>query len=627
MDNREQYVRQSYTELNPLTGLYYNRAFFKRADELLNDNYVGLYAVVAIDIAHFRMFNKSYGREEGDRLLVYIANCLKKVQNMYGSIAGYLGGDNFCVIMPDSREAIQDLESDILKGFQNYNNLVEFYPVFGVYSIKKLTEKVVTMYDCATIALSNTVGIYANRICWYDSGMEEQLEDELELLTEIQAGLEKGEFTFYAQPQCNISNGKIVGAESLVRWKHETKGMIPPGVFIPILEKNGLIAELDLYVWKRVCRWLRDWMDKGHHPVPISINVSRVDILSMDVMAYLQQLLREYRLSEKLLKIEITESAYSENNDIIVEFVNALRERGFTVMMDDFGSGYSSLNMLQHVSVDVIKLDMRFLDIDEKETDKGIGILESVINMAKMMRLPIIVEGVETQKQEKMLWDLGCRYIQGYYYYKPLPIEEFETLLADEQRLDFEGVHYNQEDSKSGFQQNAQPKGAIPSEKETENAGADENNRDMPSEEEMERRANKARALNHMSDGFFIYQADEKETILYANPRVVEIFGCKTLEEFMTLVKGSFRGMVHPEDYNRISKAITHQIETSGDNMDFIQYRIIRKDGQVRWLDDFGHLEDHRGKTDVPLFYVFISDMTEQIEEDTKKKLLDSNNE
>lgn len=621
MDNREQYVRQSYTELNPLTGLYYNRAFFKKTDELLCSSHVGSYAIVAIDIAHFRMFNKSYGREEGDRLLIYIANCLKKVQNLYHSIAGYLGGDNFCILMPDRREAIQNLESDILKGFQSYNNLVEFYPVFGVYSIKNLSESAVTMYDCATIALSNTEGIYANRICWYDAGMEEQIEDELELLAEIQAGLEKDEFTFYAQPQCNISNGKIVGAESLVRWKHKTKGMIPPGVFIPILEKNGLISELDLHVWRMVCKWLRDWIDAGHRPVPISINVSRVDIFSMDVMAYLKQLLREYRLSEKLLKVEITESAYSENNDIIIQLVDSLRAEGFMVMMDDFGSGYSSLNMLQHVSVDVIKLDMRFLDMNEEETDKGIGILESVINMARMMKLPIIVEGVETQKQEKMLWELGCRYIQGFYYYKPLPIKEFEKLLSDEERLDFDGVYYKQEslqtdNGKTGNMQTGAD-GAV------QEAKTEEDRKHLSAQDE--RKANKARVLNHMSDGFFIYQADEKETILYANPKVVEIFGCKTLEEFMMLVKGTFRGMVYPEDYARISKAIKSQIDSSDDNMDFIQYRIVRKDGQIRWLDDYGHLEDYNEKAGEPLFYVFISDVTEQLEETTKEALIQEN--
>lgn len=984
-NNQEQYVRQSYTELNPLTGLYYNRAFFKKTNELLNNSHIGTYALVAVDIAHFRIFNKSYGRETGDQLLIYIADCVKKVQDLYHGIAGYLGGDNFCVLMPDNIDTIKQLESDILEGFQKYNNLVEFYPVFGVYSITDPSEPAATMYDCATIALSNTAGKYANRICWYDRGLEEQIEEELKLLSEIQTGLKEEEFTFFAQPQCDISTGKIVGAESLVRWNHKTKGLIPPGVFIPILEKNGMISELDRYVWKKVCQWLRSWIDKGYHPVPMSINVSRVDILSMDVLSYLKYLLNQYHLPEKLLKIEITESAYSENNDKIINIVNDMRTAGFTVMMDDFGSGYSSLNMLKHISVDVLKLDMRFLDIDEQEKEKGIGILESVVNMAKMMGLPVIVEGVETQTQENFLLELGCRYIQGYYYYKPLPITQFEELLSDERRLDFNGlcckqvesmhirelldtnvfndaminnmlgatafyeIYENQititrvneqycrltgicpdkvneydnklgnhvrdddknllfsifdesyENPEKGAHGNAhylcangdvlwvyirvfflrerdghklfcgslvdmteihrqkkesliaaqevneltekqqlrlekyfgnmpygycivkillddtkQPNGyeflymnqeieklcgsnfdrlrtllsqtfahnyddlvekgyraaflgktedlytysaisnrylqltlyqyeygyvgcilrdvthmhmyedalktimqayrevyfielqdnyfrmIYPEENSKIERGnyeesinrhfgsgkiirSDEQNirrflsldnlrdklmtqdsieyrylRTAPDggqewcittftvstrengvpktvlvtirsieaflqEEEEQRRENMAKTLANMSDGFLIYQADDKETILYANPKVVEIYGCDTLEEFLTLVDHSFHGMVHPEDYNRIKWEINDQIEQSDDNMDFIQYRIIRKDGSVRWIDDCGHLEDSNSGSDNPLFYVFISDITDSMDEQKKEKLLNIN--
>ena len=192
--------------------------------------------------------------------------------------------------------------------------------------------------------------------------------------------------------------------------------MVSPGVFVPVLEKNGFIASLDRYVWKNVCQWLRSWLDKGHQPVPISINVSRIDIFSMDVPAYLTELLQTYDLPAKLLKVEITESAYAESNDKIIRTVKQLRDAELLVMMDDFGSGYSSLNMLKSIAVDVLKLDMRFLDIDEEEESKGVGILESVVNMARQMRMPIIVEGVETQKQESYLLKLGCRYSQGFYY-------------------------------------------------------------------------------------------------------------------------------------------------------------------------------------------------------------------
>ncbi len=444
MEQEEKYVRQAYTELNPLTGLYYNRAFFKKADRYLKGVEPRTYSFVAIDIEHFRLFNKLYGREAGDELLVYIAECLKRIQREHGGIAGYLGGDNFCLLMPDEFGLVRELKYDIIKGVNQWSNTVGFLPAIGVYSIEDVTVPAMAMYDRATIALAHVFGNYAKRIRRYDAGMEEKLEEELGMLTDIQAALENDEFTFYAQPQCDITTGKIVGAESLVRWNHGTKGLIPPGVFIPVLEKNGFIADLDRYVWQKVCEWLRSWIDRGYKPVPISINVSRLDIFSMDVPVYLTELVEKYELSPKLIKVEITESAYSESNDKIIKAVRDLRIAGFLVMMDDFGSGYSSLNMLKEVAVDVLKLDMRFLDIREKEEEKGINIIESVVNMARMMGLPIIVEGVETEKQEKMLLNLGCRYTQGYYYYKPLSIPQFEELLSDERRLDYDGVRCKQ---------------------------------------------------------------------------------------------------------------------------------------------------------------------------------------
>ena len=222
MQQEEKYVRQAYTELNPLTGLYYNRAFFKKADKYLKGVEPRTYSFVAIDIEHFRLFNKLYGREAGDELLVYIAECLKKIQREHGGIAGYLGGDNFCLLMPDEFGLVRELKYDIIKGVNQWSNTVGFLPAIGVYSVEDITVPAMVMYDRATIALAHVVGNYAKRIRRYDASMEEKLEEELSLLTDIQAALENDEFTFYAQPQCDIITGKIVGAESLVRWNHRT---------------------------------------------------------------------------------------------------------------------------------------------------------------------------------------------------------------------------------------------------------------------------------------------------------------------------------------------------------------------------------------------------------------------
>lgn len=440
----EQYATHADAELNPLTGLYDNHFFYRRAEEYLKAVEPGTYCLVAVDIEHFRMFNKLYGRAAGDALLTGIADYLLRFRDIHGGIAGYLGGDNYAVLMSYQMEYIRELKYGIIDVVKQWNNTAGFLPALGVYLIDDITVPVETMYDRATIAISKVWGNYSKRICEYNSDMEDRLQEELELLVEIQEGLEKEEFIFFIQPQCNISTGKIVGGESLVRWKRSNGNMIPPGKFIPVLEKNGLIADLDRYVWKKVCQWLRSCLDRGYHPVPVSINVSRIDIFSMDVAEYLKELMEAYQLPSRLLKIEITESAYAESNDKIIRTVKQLREADFLVMMDDFGSGYSSLNMLKSVAVDVLKIDMRFLEINEKEEEKGIGILQSVINMARQMQMPIIVEGVETKKQEEFLKKMGCRYTQGYYYYKPLPVEEFESLMSDDRNLDFEGFWYKQ---------------------------------------------------------------------------------------------------------------------------------------------------------------------------------------
>ncbi len=424
----------------PLTGLYYNRTFMAKLEEFVNNIQPNDYCVVAIDIEHFRLFKKLYGKDAGNELIAHIAKCIHKLLEMHPGIGGYFGGDNFSLIMPYDMTLVKALRDDMIAGVQRWNNTIGFLPFIGVYRLDDLSAPSEVIYDRATQALTNVLGKHSSRICEFDYSMETSLEEEINLLAEIQTALTEGEFTFFAQPQCDISTGKIIGAEALARWIHPTKGLISPGIFIPVLEKNGIISDLDRYVWKKVCEWLHSWIERGHNPIPVSINVSRVDIFSMDVPAYLLELIQTYNLPQKLLKIEITESAYADSNDKINSAVQVLRDNGFIVMMDDFGCGYSSLNMLKNVPVDVLKLDMRFLDIGENDEEKGIGILESVVNMARLMRLPIIVEGVETEKQEKFLQNMGCRYTQGFYYYKPLPLDQFEALLTDERRLDFNGL-------------------------------------------------------------------------------------------------------------------------------------------------------------------------------------------
>lgn len=429
---------------NNLSDYYYNHSFMERLRKRLPEILPNTYCIVAIDIEHFRLFNKLYGRGSGDEVIRYVCTCLKQSSLEYDGIDAYLGGDNFVAFLPDDDEVLNRIRQKIVKKLSKWNNTSAFFPLFGVYTIKDTSVLPELMYDHAMLALSHAEEDYKWHICRYTIEMESSLEKEVYLLAAIEEGLEKEEFTFFAQPQCNIATGQIVGAEALVRWQKPDGEVLLPGGFIPVLEKNKMIDQLDCYVWEKVCQWLKGWIDQGYSPVPISINVSRIDIYAMDVPKYIFSLLEKYQIPEYLIKIEITESAYTENNNRISHAVNTLRNRGLVVMMDDFGCGYSSLNMLKNIPVDVLKLDMRFLQFKEEEKQKSANILEAIVNMAGLLHLPIVVEGVENESQEKFVQKLGCRYIQGFYYYKPLPIKKFEELLRDKRQIDTQGLVYKQ---------------------------------------------------------------------------------------------------------------------------------------------------------------------------------------
>ncbi len=965
-----------------LTGLYMQETFLEKSKTFLKQYFSKNCYIAALDIEHFRLYNKIHGREAGDDVLKMVSKHLKQFQKVHGGEIGYFGGDNFAIVTFADISKLLELCEEIQNEVKLRCDSMGYCPAIGFCRINDDTLPMTTVYDRATIALSHIKGNYSKHICEYNSDMEEKLEEELRILSEVQKGIDKDEFTFYIQPQCDIVKGKIVGGESLVRWIHSEKGVISPGKFIPVLEKNGFIADLDRIVWKKVCKWQREYLDRGYELLPISINVSQIDIFSMDVPSYLIGLMEKYQLPSEAIKVEITESAYAENEEKIVQTVDKLREYGMIVMMDDFGSGYSSLNMLKSVPVDILKMDMRFLDISETDVEKGMGILESVINMAKQMKIPIVVEGVETEHQEKFLLEMGCRYVQGYHYYKPMPKEHFENLISDPRNVTYEGfwcrqtesmhikeffdmnlfdevsannilgpaafydvyennieitrvnkpylylagaleqeetyqkrfwnhvrdddrqvlvnifkqAYYNTLDGGSGFihfvredekvlwvfirvyflreksghkifygsltdmtrlekQKHDMAQMEISAEKITElqyeameqyygnlpcgygigkvvlneigkpidyeiiyankqiariSGGNETRLRSMMGkvfsdaisefltkayqaayvgeptsfrvhsketsrylkitmyqyqygyvscmvqdetysriyekalrnvmlffrevyflhlqenycrllypddnhllergnyeevvnrhfatgkilkydeervrkflslenlkkvllkqnsveyrykryihpageewcqtsvnvierqengtpktaiitirsiealmrEREDHRRSNMAEMLATMSEGFFVYQATGDEKILYANPKVLHIFGCETMEEFYQLVNSSFQTLVHPEDIKRVQWEIREQVKRSETKMDFIRYRIIRKDGSIRWIDDCGHLDGSGIGEDKKLFYVFISDITDTISEVQKEKLI-----
>ena len=376
----------------------------------------------------------SGARDCGDELLRYLGRALALRFSPDGAQPlARLAADTFALcatgIRPERVERILvDISSECPNG-------IDAIVRAGVYRIEDPASPVSIMCDRAVIALRTVKGSYFDRVALYDPGMREALVLEREVVAGIESALREDRIELFLQPKCNIRTGKIVGAEALARWRHPERGIVAPGEFIPLIERNGLVCSLDLRVWEKTAAWIRGLIDEGVQPVPVSVNVSRADIYLVDVAAELHALVERYGIEPSLIEVEITESAYSERPDRIVAAFDELAERGFTVLMDDFGSGYSSLNMLKDINVDVLKIDMRFLDRDDRRSK---DIMESVIRMARWLDLPVIAEGVETREQVNFLLDVGCSYAQGYYYARPMEAAAFEALLTDGSKVQHE---------------------------------------------------------------------------------------------------------------------------------------------------------------------------------------------
>ena len=428
-----------------LTGLLLDREFYTLAQQRL-PTLSGKWCVVALDIENFKLFCDWHGQQSGNFLLAQIGEILGRLERETGGLAGYRGQDDFELLIPYDTTRISLLFDALQRVIETQGDSVGFLPMFGICLVESPEDEITELYNHAALTAEQIKGDFKNRIQIYDPDVHKRNTEEYQILSAFQRGLDNHEIFFCLQPQCRVSSGRIVGAESLARWRTAEGRIIPPARFVPILEKHGIVTNLDKYIWEGVCAWLRKWIDAGNTPVPISVNVSQIDIFSIDVPEFFNGLLEKYRLPARLIKIEITESAYVEDTAAVRETVRRLRSLGFLVLMDDFGSGYSSLNMLRSLNVDIIKLDAQFLHISQNESRKGISILESIVNMAKTMAIPVIVEGVESIEQINFLADLGCRYMQGYYFYRPMPVEEFENLIADPRNVDLNGFEFKAND-------------------------------------------------------------------------------------------------------------------------------------------------------------------------------------
>ena len=412
-----------------VTGLYTKVAFAEHAARILHEQTDKEWNMIAVDIDRFKLVNESYGQQVGDQLLAYFAKLLKRYSDTRNCICARSYADHFFLL-------VERQDYSYIK--QRYDEMVHHMDQFpldmkvvlklGVYQITDRRMEIDSMCDRAQIAVNQVKGQYVRELSFYDDSLRKQLLREQRITDDMEQALKEHQFHVYFQPKYDIFSETLSGAEALVRWIHPQNGFMSPGEFIPVFESNGFITEVDMFVWDETCKKIREWLDRYNCYVPISVNVSRKDIYKPNLPQILLDTVHRHGLEPRHLHLEITESAYVENPDQLLAIVEELKKEGFKIEMDDFGSGYSSLNMLASMPIDMLKLDMNFVK-NYSEGNNSRGIMSFVIGLAKWMNLYVVAEGVETKEQLELLRGMDCNLAQGYYFSKPLPAAEFEKVL------------------------------------------------------------------------------------------------------------------------------------------------------------------------------------------------------
>ncbi len=423
------------TERDPLTGLYNREFFFSYAEQYDQHHVDTPMDAIVLDINRFGIINERYGRAYADEVLRRVGEKAREMVHGEGGIVCRKEADIFLVYCPhrDDYKAILDNASKGLAGEQNVTNRIRLR--MGVYSDVDKSLDLERRFDRAKMASDSVRNSFTRNIGVYDDTLHKAELYSEQLIEDFPKAVSERQFKVFFQPKFNIIGEKpyLAGAEGLVRWQHPELGMISPGVFIPLFEENGLIQDLDHYVWREAARQIRVWKDELGYTVPVSVNVSRVDMYDANIVYSLLDILEESRLEAGDLHLEVTESAYSEDAEQIIETVKRLRSMGFLIEMDDFGTGYSSLNMLSTLPIDVLKLDMQFIRTafgQEKDTH----MLEVIIEIARHLSASVVAEGVETQEQMYALKEIGCDMVQGYYFSPPVPPDRFQQFLREAEK-------------------------------------------------------------------------------------------------------------------------------------------------------------------------------------------------
>lgn len=418
-------------ELDPLTGIRNMHTFYAEAERLMRENAQRRYATIRLDVDGFKVINDLYGMDEGDKLLRSIARHLEEHMSPR-SVCGRISGDVFCACVDfDSAEILHFIHS-MTRALSLYSLPIRVTASYGICLVENAYTPINLLCDRANLALKTVKGNAVISYAFYDDTLRESILYDKKVATEMHEALLRGEFELYLQPKVYIPTGAIVGAEGLVRWMHPTEGLIKPDNFVPLFEKNGFIVPLDEYMWEQACKVLRRWLNDNRVPVPLSVNVSRMHAHDPHFFSKVTGLVQRYDLPPQLLELELTESIFLDSKDHMISVVNQLREHGFRFALDDFGAGYSSLNMLKNLPVEVLKIDRGFLD-EVVTTEKGKTIIRGMISLAKAIDIQVVAEGVESTEQARFLCQTGCTVAQGFLYAPPVPVSEFEAMLFNGQ--------------------------------------------------------------------------------------------------------------------------------------------------------------------------------------------------
>lgn len=418
-------------EWDEFTGLLTSPFFYEYGAMMNRYNPARSMDMLVLDVEHFHLLNELYGREFGDKVLLALADVIQKYASEHEGIAAHKEADIFMLYIerqPNYQYLVDSLMLVLSGKFKNARTQVRI----GVCPRTDTDESLEKLFNQARMACNTLRGQYSKSVAYYDFEFHKKVMYSERLIHDIHDGIKQKQFKVFFQPKFGIQGDKprMESAEALVRWVHPELGMVSPGAFIPLFEKNGLIQQVDYYVWREAAAKIRQWRDAFGITVPVSVNMSRIDMMEPKIVEKVLSIVQEFDLQPEDLHLEITESAYADDANRIIEVVDSFRKHGFIIEMDDFGTGYSSLNMLSDLHIDILKIDMKFIRTIATEP-MNLRMVEMILDIAGFLCVPVVAEGVEDEKQYALLKERGCSFIQGYYFSKPLPEDEFERFVKE----------------------------------------------------------------------------------------------------------------------------------------------------------------------------------------------------